>query len=205
MYLQQLNRIASYCKILILRQLFFLLLISINSTEYQMSRGRNSAYFIHSSKFNVYLKQIKVILSTKKNIVFFTSDEFDLYFDTVANRGYFDNFGLNFFPKRSGQHRSCLFMLRMHARQIKQLTVTIWRHLWAHVTLIRTRRQSDGSFKRLSSVANFFLFILSLKWHDKPFYRCKLRLHPIYYPLNELRQARLTKISSFFSVNTKKI
>ena len=66
-------------------------------------------YFFRSSEFNAYLKQIKVVLSTvKKNIVFFTSDEYDLYFFTVANRGYFDNLGPNFFPKRSGMHCSCL-------------------------------------------------------------------------------------------------
>ena len=59
-------------------------------------------YFIPSSEFNVYLKQIKVVLSTvKKYRIFFTSDEYDLYLFIVANRDYFDNLGLNFFPKRS--------------------------------------------------------------------------------------------------------
>ena len=66
-------------------------------------------YFIPSSEFNAYLKQVKVILSTvKKYRIFFTSDEYGLYFFTVANRGCFDNLGLNFFPKISGMHRSCL-------------------------------------------------------------------------------------------------
>ena len=37
-----------------------------------------------------------------------TSDEYDLYFFTGANRGCFDNVGLNFFQKRSGMHRFCL-------------------------------------------------------------------------------------------------
>ena len=38
-------------------------------------------YFIPSSDFNAYLKQIKVILSAvKKYRIFFTSDEYDLYF-----------------------------------------------------------------------------------------------------------------------------
>ena len=37
-------------------------------------------YFIPSSEFNAYLKQIKVVLSTVKKIsYFFTSDEYDLY------------------------------------------------------------------------------------------------------------------------------
>ena len=66
-------------------------------------------YFIASSEFNAYLKQIKVILSAVKKLSYcFTSDEYDLYFFTVANRGCFVNLGLNFFQKRSGMHRSCL-------------------------------------------------------------------------------------------------
>ena len=69
----------------------------------------NNTYFIPSSEFNAYLKQIKVILSAvKKYRIFFTSDEYDLYFFTVANRGCFGNIGLNFFPKRSEMYRSCL-------------------------------------------------------------------------------------------------
>ena len=49
-------------------------------------------YFIPSSEFNAYLKQIKVILSAvKKYRIFFTSDEYDLYFFAVANRGCFEN------------------------------------------------------------------------------------------------------------------
>ena len=78
-------------------------------------------YFIFSSEFNAYLKQIKVIilLSALKNITyFFTSDEYDLYFFTVANRGYFDNYGLNFFKKISGIHRSCL-TLRYGSTHVK--------------------------------------------------------------------------------------
>ena len=43
-------------------------------------------YFIPSSEFNAYLQQIQVILSAVENIIFFTSDEYDLYFFTVANR-----------------------------------------------------------------------------------------------------------------------
>ena len=63
-------------------------------------------FFIPS---NAYLKQIKVILpAVKKYRIFFTSDRYDLYFFTVANRGCFDNLGLNFFQKRSVLHCSCL-------------------------------------------------------------------------------------------------
>ena len=36
--------------------------------------------------------------------------------------------------------------------------VTLWRHFIAHITLIFTRRQSNGSFKRPSLIAKFFLF-----------------------------------------------
>ena len=59
-------------------------------------------YFIASSEFNAYLKQIKnIIVCSEKISYFFTSDEYDLYFFTGANRGCFDNVGLNFFQKRS--------------------------------------------------------------------------------------------------------
>ena len=40
--------------------------------------------------------------AVNKYRIFFTSDEYDLYFFAVANSGYFDNLGLNFFKKRSG-------------------------------------------------------------------------------------------------------
>ena len=66
-------------------------------------------YFISSSQFHAYLKQIKVILSAvKKKYYFFTSDEYGLYFFTVANRSCFDHLELHFFPKRSGMHYYCL-------------------------------------------------------------------------------------------------
>ena len=43
-------------------------------------------YFIPSSELNAYLKQIKVLLSSvKKDRIFFTSDEYDLYIFTAAN------------------------------------------------------------------------------------------------------------------------
>ena len=86
-------------------------------------------YFIPSSEFNAYLKQIKVILSAvKKYRIFFTSDENDLYFFTVANRGCFDNLGLNFFQKNSGMHPFCL-TLRYGVRTSNKVNdVTLLRH-----------------------------------------------------------------------------
>ena len=81
--------------------------------------ARKSIYFIPSSEFNAYLKQIKVVLSTvKKYRIFSTSDEYDIYFFTVANRGIFDNLGLIFFQKRSGMHCPCL-MLRYGCTHVK--------------------------------------------------------------------------------------
>ena len=44
---------------------------------------------------------------SEKYRICFTSDRYDLYFFTVANRGCFDNFGFNFFSKRFGMRRSC--------------------------------------------------------------------------------------------------
>ena len=76
-------------------------------------------YFIPSSEWNAYLKQIKVILSAvKKYRIFFTSDEYCLYFFAVANRGCFDNLGPNFFQKRSVIHRFCL-ILRYGSTHVK--------------------------------------------------------------------------------------
>ena len=86
-------------------------LSTIDEVWYEKNIGvlRPFQDFIPSSESNAYLKQIKVILSAvKKYRIFFTSDEYDLYFFTVANRGCFDNLGLNFFQKRSGMHRTCL-------------------------------------------------------------------------------------------------
>ena len=66
-------------------------------------------YFIPSSEFNAYLKQVKKVIVCSETIsYFFTGDEYDVYFFTVANRGCFDNLGLNFFQNRSELHRSCL-------------------------------------------------------------------------------------------------
>ena len=48
----------------------------------------------------------------------FISDEYDLYFFTVANRGCFDHFWLNLFPKRAGMHRSYL-TLRYETTHVK--------------------------------------------------------------------------------------
>ena len=52
------------------------------------SGGDKTLNFISSSEFNAYLKQIKVILSAVKNIVFFSLvTNTILYFFTVANKG----------------------------------------------------------------------------------------------------------------------
>ena len=80
---------------------------------------KKDIYFTPSSEFNAYLKQIKVILSAVKKIsYFFTSDEYDSYFFTGANRGCFEKVGLNFFKKRSGMHRSFL-TLRYRSTHVK--------------------------------------------------------------------------------------
>ena len=84
-----------------------------------MRMETTTIYFIPSNEFNAYLKQIKVIVSAVKKIsYFFTSDEYNLYFVTVANRGCFDNLVFNFSPKRSGLHHSCLTLC--YAHQLKQ-------------------------------------------------------------------------------------
>ena len=66
-------------------------------------------YFIPSSEFNAYLKQIKVILSAVKRDRIFSlvTNTINIFF-TAANRGCFDTIGLNFFSKRFEIQRSCL-------------------------------------------------------------------------------------------------
>ena len=87
-----------------------------------MNYPRIIIYFIPSSEFSAYLKQIEVIS------YFFTSDEYDLYFFTVANRGCFDNLGLNFFQERSGMHHSCLTLHYEVRTSNKVNDVTLLRH-----------------------------------------------------------------------------
>ena len=57
-------------------------------------------YFIPSSEFNAYLKQ--VILSAVKKYRIFSLVMNTIYIFSLAKRGCFNNVGLNFFKKRSG-------------------------------------------------------------------------------------------------------
>ena len=60
------------------------------------------------------------IVCSEKISYFFTSDEYDIYIFTVANRGCFDNVGLNFFQKRSWTAPFLSDITqRKYARQIK--------------------------------------------------------------------------------------
>ena len=57
-------------------------------------------YFIPSSEFNAYLKQIKVILSALKIYrIFFTSAEYDIYFSLQQTEAVSTIQGL-FFPEK---------------------------------------------------------------------------------------------------------
>ena len=49
-----------------------------------------------------------IVCSEEKYRIQFTSDEYDVYFFTVANGSCFDILRLDFFPKTSGMHRSYL-------------------------------------------------------------------------------------------------
>ena len=69
----------------------------------------NEFYFIPSSEFHAYLKQIKVLFSAVKKISYvFTKDQYDIYFFTAANKSCFENFGLNCLQIRFEMYRSCL-------------------------------------------------------------------------------------------------
>ena len=73
---------------------------------------------IMSLHYSEAVQYIFTKLDTNIKFICFTSDEYDLYFFTVANRGCFDNLGLNFFQKRSGMHRFCL-TLRYESTHVK--------------------------------------------------------------------------------------
>ena len=74
-------------------------------------------YFIPNSESKAEKSHI---VCSEKISYFFTSDEYDLYFFTVANRGCFDNLELNFFQKNSWNAPFLSdITLRMHACQIK--------------------------------------------------------------------------------------
>ena len=59
---------------------------------------------------------------------FFTCDEYDLYFFTVANRSCFDNLELKFFQEKPGEHRSCLTLCYEVRTSSKVNDVTLLRH-----------------------------------------------------------------------------
>ena len=106
--------------------------------------------FILSSKFNVFLQKIKVILSTVKNYHIFSLVTGMIFF-TAANQGCFYNFGLNFFPKRFKMEHSCLILWY----ELKHFKSSNWHHslmsLLARIGLFYMQCHSDDSFKRLSS------------------------------------------------------
>ena len=90
--------------------------VSSNVCSYLKIKAFN---YIPSSEFNAYLKQINVILSAVKKYRIFSLVANTIYiFFTVANKGCFDNLGLNFLQKRSGIHYSCL-TLRYGRSQVK--------------------------------------------------------------------------------------
>ena len=117
-------------------------------------------YFIPSSDFNAYPKQTKVILSAvKKYPIFFTSDEYDLYFFTVANRGCFNNLVLTFFQKKSGVHCSCQYAMEDRMSNKMHHTFTSLLSLCnANLHATSVRQQLQAAFLNRE-----FLFIHSLK------------------------------------------
>ena len=91
--------------------------------KFQLHKRKTFLYFIPISEVNAYLKQIKVLLPTMTKIsYFFTSEEYDLYFFTAANRAI-RQFRALFLPEKIW---NASFMsgitLRMYARQIKHMT-----------------------------------------------------------------------------------
>ena len=113
-------------------------------------------HFILSSEFSAYIKQIKVILSAVKKISFFSLVLNTIYtFSLQQTEVVSKILSLIFSEKIWNAVFLSDITLRMCARQIKKLTshfdVTL---SWRNADL--SRRQFDGSFKRLSKIAIFF-------------------------------------------------
>ena len=80
-------------------------------------------YFISSSEFNAYLKQMKVILSAVKKYRIFSVVMNTIYIFHCSKRWPFRQFRAPFLPGKIWNALSLSdITLRMHARQIKQLT-----------------------------------------------------------------------------------
>ena len=149
-------------------------------------KGESNFYFIPKQWVQCISNSDKGdIVYSEKISYFFTSDEYEFYFFTVANRGCFDILKLTFFPKRSGMHRSCLTLRygRTHVTysKLRHSVTSLYssRNAKLHVTSVR--RQLQAAF-----LNHKLLLIHPSKWHYKPFSRCKPRLRPILYPLNAL-------------------
>ena len=80
-------------------------------------------YFIPSSEFNAYLKQIKVLLSAVKKYHIFLLVTDKIYIFSLQQTSCLDNLGLNFLPEKiwNAPFLSDI-TLRMYVRQIKQMT-----------------------------------------------------------------------------------
>ena len=92
-------------------------------------------YFILSSEINVYPKQIKVILSTVKNVVFFTSDGFDIHvwFYRCTKPRLFRQFRASFLPEKIWNTPFLSdITLRTYTHQMKELTSGYQLYLHVH-------------------------------------------------------------------------
>ena len=89
--------------------------------KFQLHKRKTFLYFIPISEVNAYLKQIKVLLPTMTKIsYFFTSEEYDLYFFTAANR--------------------CYSTIQGFISSRKDLECIV--HVWHHATDVRTSNKA---------------------------------------------------------------
>ena len=124
---------------------------TLSKRPWRLNDVGKTFYFIPRSEFNVYPKQIKVILSAVKRYRIFSLVTNTLYiFALQQTEAVSTILGLISFRN----DLKCNVLVWHYAAVVRtsnKLTDFIfWRHFCAHITLICTRRQSDGSFKRLS-------------------------------------------------------
>ena len=114
-------------------------------------------YFILSSEIMENISAIKVVSIYSEMIWYYFT--VDWYHHSMRELTFSTILGIVVFRKDF----ACIGLVRHYTTDVftsyQATDVTLWRHLTARETLICTRRQSNSSFKRLSYIAKFFLFL----------------------------------------------
>ena len=153
--------------------------------KFQHHKRKTFLCFI-SRNVNAYLKLMKGYCLQWKNIVFSLKKNTISIFSlqqteaTSTIQGFIS----------SRKDLECIVHVWHYATDVRTSNKSNWRHTLTSILSLRNANLNAMSVRRQlqADFLNFkFPFIYSLKWHDKPFSRCKPCLHPILDPLNALR------------------